>query len=176
MSERLFFALLPDRAWRQDLRARLAQLTASIDGKPQRPDQWHVTLEFLGQVPDARHAALRAAADRVHPPLIDLEFDRFEHWRKPQVVCLVASRLPTGLETLVMDLRAALTEAGFVTEKRPLRPHVTLARKVRTAVESRIEPPLAWRSDGFVLMRSVTDDAGSRYEPVGWWNHAIKGR
>ena len=175
MSDRLFFALWPDPVLCQELGARVAELTGSIDGKMQRPDQWHVTLEFLGQVAREHLPALRAAASRVRPSTLTLEFDRVEHWRKPQVVCLVASRLPDALATLVMQLRAALTAEGFATEARSLRPHVTLARKVRSTADLRFDPPFVWRCDGFALVRSVTDPAGSRYEPLDWWNHAVEG-
>jgi 2'-5' RNA ligase len=105
---------------------------------------------------------------------VTIEFDRVEHWRKPQVVCLVASRVPTGLVTLVTQLQAELAAEGFAIEARPFRPHVTLARKVRTAVDSLLEPPFLWRTDGFALVRSVTDPAGSRYEPLDCWNHAVE--
>ena len=175
MSDRLFFALWPDPALLQALRARVDKITASVGGKPQRPDQWHVTLEFLGQVPRERQPSLRAAADRVSRSPVTIEFDRVEHWRKPQVVCLVASRVPTGLAALVTQLRAELAAEGFAIEARPFRPHVTLARKVRSAADSLLDPPFLWRTDGFALVRSVTDPAGSRYEPLDWWNHAVEG-
>jgi 2'-5' RNA ligase len=175
MSDRLFFALWPDSALRQALSGRVEDITASIEGKPQRPDQWHVTLEFLGQVPRERQPALRAAAARVSRPSMAIEFDRVEHWRKPQVVCLVASRVPAELATLVAQLRAALVAEGFATDLRPFRPHLTLARKVRSAADSLLDPPFVWRSGGFALVRSVTDPAGSRYEPLDWWNHAVEG-
>jgi 2'-5' RNA ligase len=175
MSDRLFFALWPDPALLQALHARVDAIAASVEGKPQRPDQWHVTLEFLGQVPRERQLALRAAADRVSRSPVAIEFDRVEHWRTPQVVCLVASRVPTGLAALVTQLRAELAKEGFAIEERPFRPHVTLARRVRSAADSVLEPPFPWRADGFALVRSVTDPAGSRYEPLGWWNHAVEG-
>lgn len=175
MSDRLFFALWPDPALRQALHARVEGIIASLDGKPQRPDQWHVTLEFLGQVPRERQPRLRAAAGRVSRSSVTIEFDRVEHWHKPQVVCLVASRVPAGLEALVAQLRAALTDAGFATDARPFRPHLTLARKVRSATDSPLDPPFLWQAGGFALVRSVTDPAGSRYEPLDWWNHAVEG-
>ncbi len=175
MNDRLFFALWPDPVLRQALGTRIAGIMAAIDGKPQRPDQWHVTLEFMGQVPRERQPALRAAAERVRLSRITIAFDRIEHWRKPQVVCLVASRVPAGLATLVSQLRAALTEEGFTTEARPFRPHVTLARKVHAATNSLLEPPIEWQSRGFALVRSVADPAGSRYEPLHWWNDGVEG-
>ena len=174
MSDRLFFALWPDPSLLQALRARVGGITASVGGKLQRPDQWHVTLEFLGQVPRERQPALRAAADRVHGSVV-IEFDRVEYWRKPQVVCLVASRVPAGLAALVTQLRAELAAEGFTLESRPFRPHVTLARKVRSGADSFLDPPFLWRTDGFALVRSVTDPAGSRYEPLDWLNHAVEG-
>jgi len=175
MSDRLFFALWPDPALRQAMRARVDTLMDSVEGKPQRPDQWHVTLEFMGQVPRERQPALRTAADRVRQSPITIEFDRVEHWRKPQVVCLVASRVPAGLAELVTELHAALLEEGFTLDARPFCPHVTLARKVRAAADVLLEPPFVWQSNGFALVRSVTDPAGSRYEPLDWWNHAVEG-
>ncbi len=175
MSDRLFFALWPDPAVLQALRARIDEIAASIQGKLQRPDQWHVTLEFMGQVPHNRQPALRAAADRVRRTPFMIEFDRVEHWCKPQVLCLVASRAPKGLAALVTQLRVELAAEGFAIEARPFRPHVTLARRVRSAADSLLEPPLSWRADGFALVRSVTDPAGSRYEPLHWWNHAVEG-
>ena len=174
MSDRLFFALWPDPAVRQALSGRIGAIMASLEGKPQRPDQWHVTLEFMGQVPRERRPALRAAADRVRQAPLTIEFDRLEHWRKPQVVCLVASRVPAGLAVLVTQLHAALLEEGFTLDARPFCPHLTLARKVRAAAAVPLEPPFVWQSTGFALVRSVTDPAGSRYEPLDWWNHAVE--
>ena len=175
MSDRLFFALWPDPALRQALRARIDAIVASLEGKAQRPDQWHVTLEFMGQVPRERQPALRAAAARVCQSPFTLEFDRVEHWRKPQVVCLVASRVPAGLAVLVAQLHAALREEGFTLDARPFCPHLTLARRVRAAADVPLEPPFVWQSNGLALVRSVTDPAGSRYEPLDWWNHAVEG-
>ena len=175
MSDRLFFALWPDPDLRQALRTRLDTIAALNEGKQQRPDQWHVTLEFLGQVPVGRQRSLRAAADRVHRSSVAIEFDRVEHWRKAQVVCLVASHVPVRLAKLVTQLRAELVQEGFAVEARGFRPHVTLARRVRSAVGERLEPPFLWRADGFALVRSVIDPAGSRYEPLHWWNHAVEG-
>ncbi|MBK7904365.1 MAG: RNA 2',3'-cyclic phosphodiesterase [Proteobacteria bacterium] len=156
------------------LRARIDEIAASIQGKPQRPDQWHVTLEFLGQVPHERRHLLQAAADRVRRSPVTIEFDPVEHWRQPQVVCLVASRVPKALAALVTQLQAELAAAGIASEARPFRPR-DACTQVRSAADSLLEPPLSWRADGFALVRSVTDPAGSRYEPLHWWNHAVDG-
>ena len=174
MSERLFFALWPDDAQRRALVERLPAVLAGVHGKPQRPDQWHVTLEFLGAVPAERVPAVRAAADTVEAEPLSVAFDGLDHWRRPQVYCLSAATTPHGLARLVTELRAALFAQGFVPETREFRPHVTLARKVRSAHPRPLESPLVWSADRFALVRSVSDPAGSRYEPLDWWN--LRGR
>jgi 2'-5' RNA ligase len=170
MSERLFFALWPDEPIRAAIAHGLPEWTAGLDGGLLRPDQWHVTLEFIGAVDAGRRPALQAAADTVPMPSFELQFDRCEHWREPQVTCLVAAVTPVPLASFVAQLRAAVAAAGFAPDHRPYRPHVTLARKVRTAVDSPVAPPLCWAATGFALVRSTSDPAGSRYEPVHWWN------
>ena len=173
MSDRLFFALWPGPALRDGLAARLPGWTRGITGRVQRPDQWHVTLEFLGDVSAERQIAVQAAAASVRATSFEVQFDAIEHWRRPQVLCLVARQVPEPLVQLVADLRAALAAAGFAPEARAYRPHVTLARKVSAAAPSvHVNPPFAWSSDRYALVRSTSGPAGSRYEPVGWWNLA----
>jgi 2'-5' RNA ligase len=175
MTDRLFFALWPDDALRSVLARRLPPLLDGIQGKPQRADQWHVTLEFLGAVASDRQPAVRAAADRVEAGPVHVAFDQLDHWRRPQVYCLAASSTPAPLARLVAGLRAALSAEGFEPESREYRPHVTLARKVRKAPIRPLDEPLEWRAERFALVRSVTDPAGSRYEPLHWWNLPRRG-
>lgn len=173
MSDRLFFALWPDDELRQGLARRIPDLIRDYPCKPQRPDQWHLTLEFLGSVEAARQPALHAAAaqaqERGGVP-DDVLLDRLEHWPRPEVLCLVASAVPPGLAEFVTALRAALVEHGFEPERREFRPHLSLARKARQPARARPVAPLHWPVGDFVLARSVSDATGSRYEPLARWN------
>ena len=170
MSERLFFALWPDVRLHCELGERLTAGLEGIGAKVQRPDQWHVTLEFLGEVDAPRRAAACRAAERTPGTAFDISFDRVEHWRRPQVFCLVASVTPEPLAALVADLRLQLQREGLAGDSRPWRPHVTLARKVGSAASHDLLLPIRWPADRFVLVRSETNPAGSRYEPLQWWN------
>ena len=170
MTDRLFFAFWPDDELRDVLRRRVPTLLEGVRGKAQRPDQWHVTAEFLGPVPADRQSSVWAAADRIDGPPFTIEFDLIDHWRRPQVFWLSASATPTPLATLVTEMRAALRVEGFVPESRDYRPHVTLARKARTAPKGLLSDPIPWPVDRFALVRSQTESAGSRYEPLRWWN------
>lgn len=169
-TDRLFFALWPDERLQGELARRLPPLAAAVSGRAQRPDQWHVTLEFLGGVETARQRAAWEAADRVAVDAFEVVFDALDHWRHPQVYCLAATRTPAPLAQLVEQLRTGLALMGFTPETRAYRPHVTLSRKVRAARPGPLREPLHWPADRFALVHSVTDPAGSRYEPLRWWN------
>ncbi len=170
MNERLFFALWPDDAVRERLQTEIMPLVDPRATVPQRPDQWHVTLVFLGQVGTERKGvAMRCAAGVRSAPFI-VDFDAIEYWRRPRVLSMTAGTTPAPLVAVVQDLRVALIESGFEIDEREFRPHVTLARKVNAGIDFKLALPLAWPVRRFALVSSVTDRAGSRYEPLQWWN------
>ena len=83
---------------------------------------------------------------------------------------MTASGIPAPLRNLVAELEAALDAAGIGFDRRPYRPHLTLARKV-----VRLEPagPIAtleWPVRDFALIESLSTRAGSRYEPLGCYS------
>jgi 2'-5' RNA ligase len=142
---------------------------AASCGRAQAPAQWHVTLEFLGSVPASRIALASEAASMVRAGSFDIRFDVIEHWRKPEVLCLVAREQPEALVALVDQLRSRLAGLGFGTEQRPYRAHLTLARKVAKAAAVPAFGPIRWPARDFALVESVTDRAGPRYLPLERW-------
>ena len=168
-SRRLFFALWPDAELRAEAAARVAALAPRTGVRPQRPDQLHVTLVFLGTVADERFDGVVAVGAQGTGMSVSVALDRVEHWRKPQVLCLTASQVPPPLVALVEGLRASLAAAGLPTETRPYRPHLTLARKVKRFDTRPDVEPLLWRADSITLVESRSDALGSRYEPLGSW-------
>jgi 2'-5' RNA ligase len=168
-THRLFFALWPGEPLRTALAPGIQALQPTGVGRAQRPDQWHVTLEFLGSVPASRVAAAREAAMRVQAGPCDLRLDAVEFWRRPEVLCLVAREVPPPLADLVAQLRSALAAQGFEPETRPFRAHVTLARKVTQPVATAPFEPLCWPVAEFALVESITDRSGSIYTPLASW-------
>jgi len=167
---RLFFALWPTDELRSVLAPRIRALQPGGVGRPQRPDQWHVTLQFLGSVPASRMGAARDAAARVRGGPCEIVFDAVEFWRRPEVLTLVARVVPPPLESLVTQLRAALAAKGFEPESRPFRAHLTLARKVIHPVLPVAFEPLRWPAADFTLVESITDRSGSVYTPLTSWS------
>ena len=68
-------------------------------------------------------------------------------------------------------LQEGLRKVGFSFDDRPVfAPHVTLLRNARcNEVEMPSLTPLEWAADEFVLVKSVTTDAGATYEVIGRW-------
>ena len=173
MSDRLFFAFWPDDALRAEIAASSAGWLQDYPCRAQRPDQWHLTVAFLGAVDADRQPALRDAAKSIEASWVEpqtLVLDRIELWRKPQVLCVSASEVPVAVRSLVTALEAALESRGFPLQRREFRPHLTLARKARLAVAPRSIRPIHWPVRTLWLMRSISDATGSRYEPCASWN------
>jgi len=170
-ARRLFFALWPDAPALARAVDAVATLVPRGAGRPQRADQLHLTLEFLGNVPESRLQAVReagavAATSGRHEVIV---LDRVEYWRRPQVLCLTASVVPGPVGALVESLRRELALRGFTPERREFRPHLTLARKVADAPSPVDIEPLVWPVREVTLVESRTDPDGSRYSCLAGW-------
>ena len=138
----------------------------------------HVTLAFLGSVPEGRVPELDRIARRVadafpaaaHPLL--LTFDRLAHWARPQILCALGTEEPAaatdaaGAPALSTMLKNETAAAGFSPDLKPFHAHVTVARKVAHAPSALALQPVLWRFDAFALIESRTDPAGPVYSVI----------
>lgn len=174
-SERLFFALWPDPVLRDTLYKVTRNAVRASGGKPVPPENFHITLAFLGSLsPDEAKQAREGAAD-VQGRSFDLILDRFGFWPEPRVVWLGASQAPAAGRRLGADLITALAARGLKPDPKPFIPHLTLARKVAKPGDLGSVQPIRWAVEGFALVRSVTDPAGSRYSVLQTWPLAARG-
>ena len=95
-------------------------------------DKFHITLKFLGDVPEDRIEGVEAAVGRVAQTTGALElsvggFGAFPTIRRPQVIWVGVEPTP-ALRCLKQDLEWALTDCGFDRETRAFHPHLTLGR------------------------------------------------
>jgi 2'-5' RNA ligase len=170
---RLFFALQPTLVQAETLVARVAPLVRELYGQPTPATNVHATLSFIGAVEEERVVALRAAASHVRSPRLELDFDALDYWEKPGILCSTAAENESARD-LSTALADAASAAGFTPDRKPLRAHLTLARKVRRDVARNFEwpcalAPLIMRCENFVLMESRRGDAGSTYSVVDSW-------
>jgi 2'-5' RNA ligase len=169
-SRRLYFALWPHDALRTALSVATARAVREAGGRAVPPENLHVTLAFLGSVPEHRATAAQAAAHSVTVGPGVQAFDRIAQWGRGGPLVLAATRVEPALARLQAALENALLAADFRLDRREFRPHVTLAR--RPTARRPAAPPeapggrLEWSWSTFVLVESETGSEGSRYTVV----------
>ncbi len=182
-NRRLFVALDPPDPVRRRLAALGVELrrTAGRHAEEVRwvpPENVHLTLQFLGAVPEERvaevEAAIRAAAAASRPLSLELKgAGGFPNARRPRVVWAGVAGEVAALGALVADLARRLAPLGFAPEERPFSAHLTLGR----ARDGRGAPGLAgalahaaeadgtpWRAADVTLFESHLSPKGPRYE------------
>jgi 2'-5' RNA ligase len=162
------------------VRKGLSRRRVQLDARWVPVDNLHITLWFIGEVDDARAAAIVAA---LQPPFSQAPFDllmgglgAFPSSGSPRVVWLGVRSGQGGLEALHSETGGRLGPLGIEPERRPYSAHVTLAR-VKDA--PRGSGPTVRRvlsetpADGGIstvsavtLFRSRVSSKGSAYESV----------
>jgi 2'-5' RNA ligase len=147
-TERLFIALQPPPAERNELFRYAADLASECSSgalRPMKEENLHITLHFLGntemeRVDELRMILRRVAGSRRRSSL-SLETNDagfFPSKRKPRVL-QVAIKPTDALTELHEALGNALRETGFPVEVRRYRPHITLAKIGRRTSSSDVE-------------------------------------
>jgi RNA 2',3'-cyclic 3'-phosphodiesterase len=173
-TRRLFFALWPDEEQRASLAHAVRKAVRTSGGRPVPGANVHLTLAFLGSVPESRVAELRAIARRTAAGFpreavpLRLTFERLAHFGQAQVLAADATRDArlADVQALAGALAAETAAAGFSPDLKPFRPHVTVARKVARAPRSSTMHAAEWRCDSFALIESRTLETGPVYSVV----------
>jgi 2'-5' RNA ligase len=183
---RAFLAVPPDPGWVESVTALVSQLRPSLpEASWTRPGSWHLTLKFLGEVPEetlevflsafAPLAAERAPGELsaggpvVLPP------------RGAARVLGIGFAESDGLEEirrLAADAERIARHAGAEREDRPFRPHVTLARVRRPWPRAAVADYTAavgswsfpvWPAGGCTLYSSRLAPEGAVHTPIARW-------
>ena len=142
------------------------------------PENWHVTVKFLGRtwprLVNLVHEACRDAAARVRPFRVSVgELGVFPSPRRARVLWVALKDQEGGLPALAKALDEALAPE-FPPEKRAFTPHLTVARfnppvPVGDASEElagfQVDVP-PFRVGRLVLYRSHLSPRGARYEAL----------
>lgn len=166
---RLFFALWPPDAVRNALFAAAQPLRAACRGRPVAKRNLHLTVAFLGGVAEERLVDVETAAAAVRAPRFELRFDGHGWFERPRVVWLGCRRVPATARVLIGQLNSALEPLGFRPDPRPFHPHLSVLRNCRACDFDGVIEPVAWPVDSLTLLRSETQPAGARYEPLAQW-------
>ncbi|MDR0416219.1 MAG: RNA 2',3'-cyclic phosphodiesterase [Propionibacteriaceae bacterium] len=164
---RLFIALPPDTGIRLALEAVRQQLRAqSVTARYSPPDNWHLTLAFVGETPRVG-AAERALAEAVAaaPTAVAVTLRGFGNFRGHRGDTLwVGAADDPGLTALAGAVADALRDHGFDIPKAKFLPHLTIARQAQAAGAVWVDVPAqTMRPDRAVLYRSDSVDGRRLY-------------
>ncbi len=144
------------------------------------PGNLHLTLKFLGEIAEGRLVnvvnAVREAARGTRPFTITLAgAGGFPSIRRPQVVWVGVGEGSDSLVGLARDLDAALHRVKFPRERRPFRPHLTVARARQGGRLPDLSAALgslgglvmgSQAVDLLVVMESQLHPSGATYRPI----------
>ena len=149
--------------------------------------QLHLTLKFLGAVPDGRVPAVSTALDTVAAGAASIEvaaggLGGFPSLRRPRVLWVGITAGAPALAELARAVDRAMTGLGFAPEERPFRGHLTLGRVRSPRGEKALAQALSaagapafgsWTASEVVLYESRLKPTGAVYTPVS--RHPLRG-
>jgi len=170
---RLFVGLAIDEKVKEALERLTLRLRAKDDGlRWSTPDQWHVTLVFLGEVDDEARARLARELAGVRRAPLTLRMERLGVFERSGILHAEVE-VSAELLGLYEAVAAAVKQVGLEMEERPYRAHITLARARnkdgrktiarlrRSAEQQRLSAH--WEAAEFLLYESQLSPGGSRY-------------
>ena len=166
--KKLFFALWPD----DEVRSRLlgqAQLIHINTGRRVPPENFHITLVFLGNVEEQAIPELTDGAEGLSVPGFRLQINHGGWWKRAKVAWLAPAYSPEPLLELVRQLNHQARLVGLPVDERDYSPHLTIARKFTRPLKPCTFEPVHWDVGEFCLVESVTHEKGARYRVMQSW-------
>ncbi|MFG6158667.1 RNA 2',3'-cyclic phosphodiesterase [Halomonas sp. 1390] len=164
---RLFLALMPPPALRRRL-GELAEWAHAHCGGRRVPDEsLHLTLAFLGEIPEAQAEALSTWVAGRDVPEGEWRPDAWGAFRRPGIVWVGSQTPDRALVSLQASLWHDLERQGITGRPSRFIPHVTLLRRARRLETAGLTPPdLVWPYRQVALVRSFTDQYRARYQTL----------
>lgn len=170
--ERLFVAIdLPE-----DVRKELKRTAESMElnnARYSRLDQMHLTLRFLGNVPDDQKECLIQELENISLPSFNLETHALGVFPKRGMPRILWSGLKKDdvLTELQKSIEESAEKCGFEANNKPWHPHITLARlKGRNRLTPEVleeasnqNETMMFPVDAFYLYRSELKKSGAVY-------------
>lgn len=170
---RLFIALhLPEAVKSGLLRLKTSVPTARWSDER----QFHLTLRFLGDIPDNRVGKIETALSQIALPAFEMSLKSVgcfpENINKPTRVLWAGVSAPKALFDLQKQVELSMIGAGFGEQDKPFSPHITLARlktdKPLDAVKSFLDANQNYASElfqvgHFALVESRLHTSGAVY-------------
>ena len=165
-TSRLLFALWPDDQVRQSINVAFSAVYIPDNCRVIQPENWHITLHFVGQVTHETKDCLHHAALAIKNQPFLINLDCFCCFKKAKIFWMGCQSLPVELAQLHKNLGASLANCGYQYESREYKAHVTLMRKCVSSVNSPEDFSIPWFVDEFCLVESISDPRGVNYQVI----------
>ena len=169
---RIFVAVFPPSEVRRALVGAARELPVVGEVRWARPENVHLTLKFLGEVPEDDMNRVAEALEPVrsrHEPFEAglSDFGAFPSARRARILWAGIGEGSEPLGDLARDVETCLEPLGFEREDRAYVPHLTLgrARSRPVSFEAAETPPLGFRVRNLDLVESVLG-GGSTYSTL----------
>ncbi len=152
--------------------------TAGLRAKLVEPENLHLTLKFIGEVPPERARRIQHALEEIKHSAFDIEFQgvgAFPSLERPRVLWIGVSEGASQLEELASQIENILARRVSLRKSdKPFHPHLTIARikgrispSVRKILESHANDYFGRiTAKKFLLMRSTLTPRGPIYNVV----------
>lgn len=168
--QRIFIGLWPDKAAQTALHPLSVAALQHCGGRALRPDQWHITLAFLGALADQEVQALCAQAVQWQLPIAPFKVDSYGYFEGAQIVW-AGSQDAESLEQMAatqQQLWQYLQPLGYRPEQRPFVPHISLLRRAQSFDIDKLPAfePFYWHSAHCYVVASRPTEQGTHYTPL----------
>ena len=167
---RLFIAINFDQETKDKLLQVQNRLKKLGRGNFSREENLHLTLAFLGEVPEDQLEDVKSVMDQVKFPPMELTFHDVGYFvsgrEKPSQLWKISLKYSRKLEKVHDELIASLRKAGFSPDAKSFKPHVTLARELHVKDWDKTEllpEPFETAADHMSLMLSERMDGKLTY-------------
>jgi len=177
--ERLFLAVdLPPGTRVALLRHLESTVPAGLPGKPVPPDNWHLTLRFLGETAGSRRERLIGQLNAVFwPDRFAARLNAAGAFPRPSRASVLWIGVHPGEDRLAALARIcenAARESGYAPEEKRFTPHLTIARlrapqDLAPLVQRLGSADVPLEVGAVTLFRSQPGSGPPRYEPVAAW-------
>lgn len=130
---RLFVAINFDESIKNNIQKIIMELKKfSTQGKFISNEHMHLTLEFLGEVPEDKVVIIKDAMDQVSSEIFTMKLTEVGFFKRSEGdICWLGIEENELLLNIQAKLHEQLIKKGFKLESRAYKPHLTIGRKVK---------------------------------------------
>ena len=125
---RAFIAVEPSAEIRNQIAAAGQELRGAGRLSFVSPNLMHITLKFLGEVPESQIQKIAASLDDISAAPYTLHASGISTFGRPPRVIKAEVHDGGATASLAADVESRMAKLGFKREEKPFSPHITIAR------------------------------------------------